>query len=523
MKTIPLRVCVAVIGTLLVCAGAVQAIGEWRAGGLRQVEAGPAGPAAAARTWWRRLAPVRMAMVPARPPVQVAGSGGMPPAPDAVPARAPVAGAPGPRSPVAAPPRGTGGNGFRHRRAPAAFAPVPLQSRIEGVQPMTGIVLWNDNASGLSALGADVQLEFAYLRYSDVCNDAGVYDWSAVDARLASAAARGHQMILRFHDTYPGRTEVSIPAYVAGSPGHETAWYAVEGRQTFIPDWRSGLLRQFVLEFYTRFAQRYDRDPRLAFLQVGFGSYAEYHLWDGPLTPGRTFPSMAFQQAFLEHLGAAFVDMPWSLSIDAANPVYSPFSQVPALRQLRFGLFDDSFMHETHSTSDQEYNRASWLFFGGQRHHHSPAGGEFSYYSEYDQEHVLDLPDGPHGRSFESFAAQYRISYIIGNDQPRYQSRARIRQAAMATGYAFHLVGLASNGDCVRMTLRNAGVAPIYHHAWPVANGQRAAASLKGLLPGAERTFQACIGPHQPAALAVAIQSDRLVPGQRIGYHADLR
>ena len=128
-----------------------------------------------------------------------------------------------------------------------------------------------------------------------------------------------------------------------------------------------------------------------------------------------------------------------------------------------------------------------------------------------------------YGRTFEQLSARFQISYMIGNDQPRYQARTRIREAAMATGYAFHVISLASNGECVRMTLRNAGVAPIYHDAWPAANGQRAQLSLKGLLPGAERAFEACIGPHQPAALSIAIQSDRLVPGQRIGYHADLR
>jgi hypothetical protein len=421
-----------------------------------------------------------------------------------------------------APVRLTGGNGPRHRRAEAAFVPVPLHASIDAVQPMTGIVLWNDNSSALAALGDDVQLEFAYLRYSDVVSQADAYDWTAVEQRLATAAARGHQIILRFHDTYPGHTGISIPAYVADSPDHALAWYSVEGRQTFIPDWRSAVLQDFVLEFYRRFAQRYDRDPRLAFLQVGFGSYGEYHLWDGPLQLGRTFPSKAFQQRFLEHLGQAFAHTPWSLSIDAASPSYSPFSGVPALRQLRFGLFDDSFMHETHSNSDQEYNRASWLFFGVDRVQHSPAGGEFSYYSDYDQRHVLD-PDGAWGRSFESFAAQYRISYMIGNDQPRYQSAARIRQAAMATGYAFRIVELASNGECVRIGVRNEGIAPIYHDAWPAANGRRADVSLKGLLPGATITTQTCIGPHQPGALSIGIESDRLVPGQRIGYSADLR
>ncbi|WP_202839404.1 hypothetical protein [Luteimonas saliphila] len=423
---------------------------------------------------------------------------------------------------LAAPSRVTGGRGFRRRRAASAFEPVPLQSRIDAVQPMTGIVLWNDNAAGLAALGEDVQLEFAYLRYSDVSPTSTTFDWSPVDTRLAAAAARGHQMILRFHDTYPGRTEISIPADIADGPDHVTAFHTVEGRRTFIPDWRSQRLRQFVLDFYTRFAQRYDRDPRLAFVQVGFGSYAEYHLWDGPLTLGHTFPSRAFQQQALEHLGESFVQTPWSVSIDAASGVYSPFPSVPSLRTLRFGLFDDSFMHERHSESDTEYNRAAWGFFGDARHHDGPAGGEFSYYSEYDQAHVLDLPDGPHGRSFESFAAQYRISYMIGNDQPRYQPRARIRQAAMATGYAFRVTTLESDGDCVRMAIRNEGVAPLYHDAWPAANGQRAGASLKGLLPGDEDTFQACIGPHQREALEIGIESDRLVPGQGIQFNASL-
>lgn len=418
--------------------------------------------------------------------------------------------------------RVTGGNGPRHRRADAPFVPVPLQARIDGVQPMTGIVLWNDNASGLAALGADVQLEFAYLKYGQVVDAQGDYDWTAVDERLASAAARGHQMILRFHDTYPGQATISIPAYIVDSPGYELDYRNVEGRRTFIPDWRSTPLQQFILDFYARFAQRYDDDPRLAFLQVGFGSYAEYHLWDGPFEPGRTFPSKAFQQQFLEHLDAMFEHTPWSLSIDAANPEYSPFAAVAALRQLRFGVFDDSFMHETHSADDDEYNRAAWLFFGGQRYRDSPAGGEFSYYSDHDQRHVLDLPGGPHGRSFESFAAQYRVTYMIGNDQPRYQARARIRQAAMATGYAFRIVRLDSNGECVRMAVRNEGVAPIYHDAWPAANGCRAQASLKGLPPGGEQAFGVCIGPHARDALQFGIESDRLVPGQRIGFNASL-
>ncbi|WP_058833906.1 hypothetical protein [Luteimonas abyssi] len=404
----------------------------------------------------------------------------------------------------------------------AAYVPVPLQATIDRVQPMTGIVLWNDNVSALNALGDDVQLEFAYFKYSDVVQSPGTYDWSAVEARLASAAARGHPMILRFHDTYPGHTQVSIPAYVDAASDHTASYVQVEGQTTFVPDWRSATLRAFILEFYTRFAERYDLDPRIAFLQTGFGSYAEYHLWAGPLTLGHTFPSKAFQQQFLEHLDDAFVETSWSVSIDAASSTYSPFSAVPSLRQQRFGVFDDSFMHENHSATNQEYNRASWLFFGDQRYLTSPAGGELNYYSDYDQANVLNLPNGAWGRSFESFVEQYRISYMIGNDQPLFQPLARIRQAAMATGYAFRITALSSNGECVELAVRNEGVAPIYYDAWPAVDGQRIGPSLKGLAPGAEQAGAGCIGPHTGTALQVGIESDRLVPGQQIQFNASL-
>lgn len=408
------------------------------------------------------------------------------------------------------------------RHTAADFVAIPLQSQITDVQPMTGIVLWSTN-SRAQAFGRDVQLEFSYLTYNQVVGRDGRYDWMAVDSMLAAAAARGHQMILRFNDTYPGRTTVSIPDSVVSSPGYRLNYANVEGSRTFIPDWGSSALQEFMFAFFDRFAERYDHDPRLAFVQVGFGSYAEYHLYDGPLELGRTFPAKAFQQEFLRYLDATFAQTHWSLSIDAASSTYSPFTASAALRALEFGLFDDSFMHEEHSQSDREYNRASWLFFGNERYRHSPAGGEFNYYTDYDQAHVLDLPGGAHGRSFEDFARQYRITYMIGNDQPDHQPRARIRQAAMATGYAFRITSLASNQDTVRITVSNEGIAPIYYDAWPAVDGRRATQSLRGLLPGESRAFEIAIGRHQRDALAVSIESDRLVPGQRIQFNAALR
>ncbi|RYZ87674.1 MAG: hypothetical protein EOO68_27345 [Moraxellaceae bacterium] len=217
-----------------------------------------------------------------------------------------------------------------------------------------------------------------------------------------------------------------------------------------------------------------------------------------------------------------FLKTPWSISIDAASTEYSPIPTTSALKALTFGLFDDSFMHQTHSENDEEYNRASWLFFGANRYQKSPAGGEFSYYTEYDQQHVLDKPNGPYGRTFESFVSQYHITYMIGNDQFNYQSRARIKEASMATGYAFRVTSLESDGRHVRVKIRNDGVAPIYHDAYPAVNNLRASATLKGILPGGELVATWDIGEHSPTDIRVTIESDRLVTGQKIQFNADL-
>lgn len=395
------------------------------------------------------------------------------------------------------------------------FEPVSLQSQINRVQPMTGIVFWSDNTSALSALGQDVQLEFSYMLYRDVVTRIGTYSWAAVDQKLAQAAARGHQMIFRFRDTYPGITQSSIPD---GLPYHISK---VEGQNTFIPDWSSTGLREFILDFFTRFAARYDNDPRLAFVQVGFGSYAEYHLYDGQPELGKNFPDKSFQANFLNHMAEVFSQTPWSISIDATSSDYSPFQATPALKNLRFGLFDDSFMHKEHSENDSEYNRASWLFFGANRYHTNPAGGEFSYYSTYDQRNVLST-NGPYGKTFEDFAHQYNVTYMIGNDQYAYQSKARIRQAAMATGYAFRLTLLESNGNRVRLRIRNEGIAPLYYDAYPSVNNQRATQSLKGLLPSNSLDMEIHPGTHNPLDIQIKIDSDRLVTGQVIQFNANL-
>lgn len=387
--------------------------------------------------------------------------------------------------------------------------PVSLKAITTNVQPMTGIVLWNTNGE---AATAPIQLEYCYLGYDDIVRERGRYHWEPVERLLNEVAGRGHQAIIRWHDTYVGKP-TRVPAYIKALPDYRETTARSENKRTGFPDWSHPELQSFVLEFFTQFAQKYDRDPRLAFVQTGFGLWAEYHIYDGPMTLGKTFPSIEYQTRFAQHLATCFHETPWMISVDAAGD-HAPFAEDAALRQLRFGLFDDSFNHARHV----EENEPNWDRFGRDRWQTSPGGGEFSFFADKDQKAAL-AAKGPYGIPFEEQAAKFHISFMIGDGQPEYQPAERIREAGRACGYRFRVTKFAASATQTAGTITNTGIAPIYYDAYPAVYGVRSTTTLKGLLPGQSRSFEVAAGGAVPV---LTIECDRLVPGQRIGYDADL-
>lgn len=394
---------------------------------------------------------------------------------------------------------------------PDPFRPVSLQSAITKVQPMTGIVFWSESEHNESNV---IQLEYTYQGFDDLVNGPSSYDWTKLDNLLNLVAGRGHQSIIRLYFVYPGKS-TTVPAFIKQSQGYNETEGTSEGLTTWFPDWSSSILQNFMTAFFTAFSERYDNDPRLAFLQVGFGLWGEYHIYDGPMNLGQTFPSKEFQTSFLSHMARSFSTLKWSISIDAAETERSPFALSPELLNLDFGLFDDSFLNQDH----HEYNADCFNFLSHEtRHRHSPMGGELSYYTNHDQRTALS-PQGPHGVSFEQLADQYHISYMIGNDQPSYQTMQRIQEAGMSTGYRFQITSFEASSTSSRGVIKNVGIAPLYYDAWPTVNGVRSSHSLKNLAPEDSVAFSAPSGGESPL---VTIEADRLVPGQIIEFETDI-
>lgn len=414
------------------------------------------------------------------------------------------------------------------------YKKVALTATITSVQPMTGMVLWNDMArSKHPTHGQCISLEFSYVQPCRLVtgkeNGQLVYDWTYLDDKLSAAASRNHQMVVRFPLCYPSNSDnceatkgaTYVPDYIKALPDYNETYSANPGGDgpTYYPDWTNSELQWFVRQFYSDLAARYNNDPRIAFLEVGFGHWGEYHIYGTNIKFGVNFPTKEYQKNFFLHLSEVLT-MPWLVSVDAGDNSYSPLQGNAQLAELHFGLFDDSFMHAGHELSQGEgWNERCWQWSGINRWQTGVCGGEISYYTTKDQREFLN-PEGLYGVTWEEAAAKYHMSFIICNDATRgkYFTPERVTEAGLASGYRFAILSCGTNGEDTHVKVVNRGVAPIYRDAYITVDGVRATESLRGLLPGEEHTFTV---KAVATADNVTITSDFILSTQQIGFDAE--
>ena len=301
-------------------------------------------------------------------------------------------------------------------------------------------------------------LEFNYLALDKtVIGDPEVmgsdaYDWADLEEVLNLAASRNKHAIPRFWIHYPDK--YAVPQYVYDQ-GFTIADPA-EG-----PDWTDPRLLNLVQRFIFEFADKYDGDQRIGFLQLGLiGRWGE---WNGSTLPESVKDTVSqwFVQAF------------------SKTRLLTRYPN-PRLVGTDIGVHDDSF---TYSTLDGEYNggvKKSWFTWpdmirsdlteqwkiaviGGETRPRTgpvfspdyPAGTEYN--QDFDEcVHVTHTTWITYTRAFKEDG--------MGADEVE-----NARRSAVLMGYTFYVSNVAatsnptSSGDFhVDVTLEQRGVAPFY-------------------------------------------------------------
>ena len=81
---------------------------------------------------------------------------------------------------------------------------------------------------------------------------------------------------------------------------------------------------------------------------------------------------------------------------------------------------------------------------------------------------------------------------------------------------------IVSIGTATRLRVTNEGIAPLYRDAWFAIGDICSATTLRGLLPGEERTIEipAAVSPD---GSSLHIVSSHILPEQEIEFEADIR
>lgn len=121
-------------------------------------------------------------------------------------------------------------------------------------------------------------MEWGYIPWKQLLQSEGVFSWEPLEVLLNDAASRGHQVAFRIYADYPNTTS-ALPNFLSGVARHGyTDHLNGQDAVSYAPDYDDPRLLRAMLATITALGARYDGDPRIAFITVGFiGFWGEWH------------------------------------------------------------------------------------------------------------------------------------------------------------------------------------------------------------------------------------------------------
>ncbi len=352
-------------------------------------------------------------------------------------------------------------------------------------------------------------MEWGYIPWEQLQQGENVFTWKPLEAFLDDIAGRGHQAAFRIYADYPN-IRSGLPAFLSGVARHSYSDHENGRDATSVsPDYDDPRLVRAMLQLIAALGARYDGDPRIGFITVGFiGFWGEWHTHRPSCDCDEWMPSPATLRAVLKAFDRAFdhtrllvryPDVGWDGE--------------------RVGFHDDSFAYLTIGPD--------WMFMGKMRSagalrqwRREPIGGELR---PEVQPCAFSLPAcTPAGQDFARSVDVTHASWLLDHyafaKGHTGADRARAEAGARRLGYdlfvsAVKLKDAKARDDLkVEVRLQNRGVAPFYYD-WPVWIGL---ADEHGQLVKTSRTgwkITRVVDPDDDETFRTKLKDHRLRPG----------
>lgn len=191
------------------------------------------------------------------------------------------------------------------------------------------------------------RLVHAYISWRELEPEQGVFNWEALETKnyFDQWYAKGVQVITRIMLDYPTDNPnlLEIPDWLYELIDGDGTWYQTsEIGSGFSPNYSNPILIAEHERMLKAFGERYNNDPRIAFIQLGsIGHWGEWHTW--PNGSGE-FPDEPVVNQYMQH----YVDALPNKMLGIRRPL-------AFAREHNFGFFNDRIGHEP--TTEQ------WMFW----------------------------------------------------------------------------------------------------------------------------------------------------------------
>ncbi|WP_091183711.1 S-layer homology domain-containing protein [Paenibacillus catalpae] len=380
--------------------------------------------------------------------------------------------------------------------------------------PYTGWVAWAKDSSKPDGTAYPQQHSMVYagISWRELEPVKGQFDWEGIEQKYQFAywASQGKRINLRIVLDTPTAdpSHKDIPDWLydeLAAEGNAGIWYDTqEVGSGFSPNYNSSTLLAEHERMIAKVAERYDNDPRIAYVQLGsLGHWGEWHTW--PSGSG-VFPKLSISDQYVQHYLDAFENKQIGMR--------KPF---PIASEQQVGLFNDVFGIKSSTEEWVGWTQNGWAGIGESVDDPADAAAaqaasampDFWKYAYSGGEFANGNPESwlTDDAIMESLR-QMRVSHTswLGPSSPArtaygtdIQSNIETMQKLMGYRYVIEAVkhsGSAARGTSISVetVLNNKGVAPFYQD-WKLeysladANGtivykQQQDTDLRSLLPG---------------------------------------
>ncbi|MCR5736056.1 MAG: DUF4832 domain-containing protein [Eubacterium sp.] len=346
--------------------------------------------------------------------------------------------------------------------------------------PLKGFVPFEEKTSAFPH-----SMEWFYIPVSAVQTGMNTFDWTALENRLNTIAARGHQAVMRFYYDYPGEPS-GVPQFLIDQ-GLEMRYYDEPerlGGSGYCPDYSNTTFRQSMVNLINAFGSKYDGDGRIGYVTLGLlGFWGEWHNWpyDDGTVPGKNWsiPTAAFQEV-LDAYDSAFQ----KTQLCAREP-----KSGIDFNQYDVGFHDDSFGYATLSVKnggqDWSFMQKMYNFGQGERWKRNCIGGEV--YPPSQNQIFSGATSNGEFQDWNLCMEEAHATWMLCEQMKYYQgtTKTNARNAAKQLGYDFRVTTAYYPDRCegtlpIRIDMKNIGSAPFYydHEVWPVAIGVKQSGTL---------------------------------------------